>query len=322
MSIVASAIGIDAHQRQLHVSIGKSKAFQVPNQEGPVSEFVAALPAGSVAHVEASGGYERLVCRVLREAGLEARVHNPLKARRLFQAVGSSAKTDALDARGLSDRGPMLPVRPPKSAERQGLTDLSRAIDGIKSTASEFKKRCDMPEIDPHAREAYRRVVQALTEQLKGLRREFHELVTTSSSASLYELALTVPDIGAETARVCVSELPENWRTASLAQLSVYAGLAPIDDSSGKRVQPARLGRGNFRLKAIFYMPALLAVQRRQWAKDLYARLRAKGRAHQQAIIAVMRRLFLRVMAVLRRGSPWTEEAPDDLRNAVAAART
>ena len=48
-------------------------------------------------------------------------------------------------------------------------------------------------------------------------------------------------------------------------------------------------------------MPALSAVRHQAWAKALYARLRAKGRTHQQAIVAVMRKLLHGIWIVLQR---------------------
>ena len=83
-----------------------------------------------------------------------------------------------------------------------------------------------------------------------------------------------------------------------------------MDRSSGKHNPPARLGRGNTHLKAALYMPAVTALRREEWAKNLYARLRQKGRTHDQAIVPIMRRLLTRVVVVLKRGTPWEDEPP------------
>ena len=114
--------------------------------------------------------------------------------------------------------------------------------------------------------------------------------------------------MGPATARVLLCELPEDLPERTPAQICSYCALAPLDDSSGARRGPARLGQGNRRVKAALYMAAMCAVRTQRWAKELYARLRSKGRAHQQAICAVMRRLLLRAVAVLKRGSPWKDE--------------
>ncbi len=118
---------------------------------------------------------------------------------------------------------------------------------------------------------------------------------------------MSVPGVGPVTACAVVAELPDDLSGVSTAQAAAYAGLAPLDDSSGKRDGPKTVGRGNARLKAALYMPALGLVRRPGWARDLYTRLKDKGRRHQAAIVAVMRKLLTRVVAVLKRGTPWQE---------------
>ena len=54
-------------------------------------------------------------------------------------------------------------------------------------------------------------------------------------------------------------------------------------------------------------MPALACLAAQGWAGELYRRLSAKGRAHRQALVAVMRRRLVRIVAVLKRGTPWEE---------------
>ena len=310
MNIVTAEVGIDVHKAMHFVSIDRGKPFEVENSQEPLSLLVERLPRPCVVHVEASGGYERLLVRLLREAGIEIRVHNALKARRLSQAIGSAAKTDPVDSKALSATGNLLPSYTPRSPERQTLTDLSRALDSIRECISELKKRRDMPEIDSSAKSVYSGAIDALSAELKAGRKQFETQVESSPFAEVYKVAQSILGIGPETARVCVSELPENWKTASIASLSAYAGLAPIDDASGQRTGKSRIGNGNRRLKGAFYMPALYAVRHLSWATNLYAGLRAKGRTHLQAIVAVMRRLFVRVVAVMKRGTPWQGEPP------------
>lgn len=309
MSIVTSEVGIDVHKAKHFVSIDCGKPFEVENTQEALEQLVKELPHPCVVHVEASGGYERLLVRILREAGIDIRAHNALKAHRLSQAMGSAAKTDPVDSKALSARGKMLPICEPKTPERQALTDLSRALDSIRECIADLKKRRKMPEIDASAQAVYSDTIKALCAQLKAGRKQFEIQVKASSLAKLYEVANSLPGVGPETARTCLCELPENWKTASMEQLSAYAGLAPIDDASGQRTGKSHVGHGNKRLKGAFYMPALYAIKHLLWAQELYDGLRAKGRTHLQAIVAVMRRLFIRVVAVMKRGTPWVEEA-------------
>src|SRR5688572_29257430 len=102
MNILAPQVGIDVDKSSLVFSIESGKPFRIDNAEDAIRSCAGRLPAGSQIHLEASGGYERLVRRILEEAGFPVHVHNPLKTRRLAQARGTRAKTDPLDAQALA----------------------------------------------------------------------------------------------------------------------------------------------------------------------------------------------------------------------------
>lgn len=308
MNIVTPQTGIDVAKDELVVSIQESKPFAIPNDEKHCLELASRLPKEGVVHLEASGGYERLVRRVLTEAGIKVLVHNPLKPRRLAQALGVKAKTDPVDAKVLSRSGALLPEGSVKSIIRQQLADHSRAIDTLRTQVGKFKKQMGMPELDSEAQKIYAGVIQDLEQRIQEAVKSFQARVKVSPLFTEYKLIQSIPSLGQTTARICVCEFPEDFALRSPGEIASYAGLAPIDASSGKHVGRARLGHGNSRLKAAFYMPALCAIRSQKWARELYARLKAKGRAHQSAIVAVMRRLLVRVVAVLKRGSAWEAE--------------
>src|ERR1044072_5018467 len=301
MNIVASEVGIDVSKSDLFTSIDHVRPFVHANDEKGAKLIAGSLPPGSIVHIESRGGYERTVVRVLRESGFDVRVHNPLKARRLAEGVGSRAKTDPIDAKMLSYCGKLLACRKAKSAERQALTDFSRAIDNIKETIAQYKKRRKMPELDREAKDAYDCVIAALRAKAQKLEIQFVNRIAKSSCSKRYRLAQSIPCIGPVTARICVCELPEDALERSVRSAASYAGVAPIDDSSGKQ-KAAHIQRGNERLKKGLYMAGIAAISHEPWAKDLYARLIAKGRTHQQAMVAIMRRLLIRVVTVLKRG--------------------
>ena len=66
--------------------------------EALVARLVAGTPAIIV--VEATGGYERALVAACAAAGLPIAVVNPRQVRAFAQALGHTAKTDAIDADG------------------------------------------------------------------------------------------------------------------------------------------------------------------------------------------------------------------------------
>ena len=305
MNIVAPEVGIDVSKMDLVVSVDKGKPFKKPNSEAGAVELAQMLPPGSTVHLESTGGYERIAVKTLRDFGFEVRVHNPLRARRLAQGLGPKAKTDPIDARMLSATGSLLPTGKAKSEERRNLADFSRSIDAVKKTITSFKNRSNMPGLDPDAKRVYELVITALEKEVKGLESQFARRVKSSSYRLRYDLAKSVPHIGPVAARVCVCELPEDLPERSPARMSSYAGVAPINHSSGTYNPAPKIARGNKRLKKALYMAAISALRQEVWAKTLYHRLIAKGKTHDQAIVPIMRKLLVKVVCVLKRGTPW-----------------
>jgi transposase len=168
-----------------------------------------------------------------------------------------------------------------------------------------------VPGFNPAAIRSLQAVVETIDAEIRRLEKTFVRLVRKSSLGGRHELALSACGVGPALARIAVCELPENLKDWSVRQLSSYAGVAAIDGSSGKSSPPAYVPRhGNSHLKGGLYMPAVALIATQPWAKATYARLRGKGRTHQQAIVAVMHKLLIHLVAVLKRGSPWQAEPP------------
>jgi transposase len=101
----------------------------------------------------------------------------------------------------------------------------------------------------------------------------------------------SVPGIGERTALALIIRMPELGRI-DREEVAALAGLAPFDDDSGKH-------KGQRHIAAAFrWNKALVA---------LYARLTAKGKAHNAALIACARKLLIYANTVVQRGTPWTE---------------
>ena len=305
MNSITRCVGIDVSKDRLDVQIPGLKHFCVENSRQGIQKLCGMLPADFEVVLESSGGYERCAVSILRENGIAVRILNAYLARQAARGAGHKAKTDKLDAKFLSEGCDRVPSSGEKSSIKQALCDLSRHIQRMKRSAANSKKLRQAPSIDKHVQSSLAREIKFLDSEIKKMELEFVQLVGRSEYASAYRNILTVPNIGPVTARILITELPDDLDTFNGAQVSNYAGVAPLDNSSGRRIGHKNIAKGNVRLKAALYIPALGAIQSQQWAKQLHHRLKDKGKSHQTIMVAVMRRLLLRVVAVLRRKTPW-----------------
>lgn len=302
--------GIDVSKDWLDIALPNKKTFRTPNTKEGILEICSKIPQGATISMESSGAYERLAARMLKKAGFNVFIFNPHSTRQLNLARGKKAKTDSLDAQNLADAGKILPAPVVKTEDQMALASLSRHIQELKSNCSDMKRRLKAPDASEAVKSSLKKCILALTEEAKTLEEEFERQVKSSSLKRNYELLLSVPYVGKVTARLLVCEMTSDPAFLTRSKIAGYAGLAPMDFSSGRKEGLKRIRRGNQRLKAALYMPALQSIRRSAWAKDLYSRLRSRGRGHQCAIVAVMRKILTQAASVLRRGEPWTENPP------------
>jgi transposase len=309
-----TCVGIDASKDRLEILIDRpnNKRLCVSNDREGIVKLKKELGDGDyVIALEASGRYESLARHELTAAGYTVKLQNPRQVRRLAEGLGRQAKTDSLDAQFLASTAELCAPNEPRSKEREALSDLSRTIERLKLQRTGHMRRIQVPGFCPIAAKILRRLVASIERQIRNLEMEFLKMVKQSSLAQRYTTALSVPNVGPNLARTGICELPEKLHSWSIRQLSAYAGVAPIDESSGKKNPPPRVSRhSNVHLKAALYMPAMGAIQKQDWAARLYSRLRARGLTHQQAIVPVMHKILFHLVAVLKRGSAWEAEPP------------
>ena len=84
--------------------------------------------------------------------------------------------------------------------------------------------------------------------------------------------------------------------------VSKFFGVCPTDKQSGSSLK----GRGSISksgvsyVRSILYVAAHSAKRYNNACKDIYQRLRAKGKSHKVAIIAVVHKLVIQLVAVVK----------------------
>jgi transposase len=140
-------------------------------------------------------------------------------------------------------------------------------------------------------RELARRVAE-LTKQLAGLVRKLNPVL------------LELPGCGVITAARILAEVDDIGRFANEARLASYAGVAPLDASSGRQ-QRHRLNRsGNRRLNRALYTIALTQIRVHPPAREYMARRSREGKTTREAMRALKRHLIRTIYRLLTTGGP------------------
>jgi transposase len=182
-------------------------------------------------------------------------------------------------------------------------------LEQLEEDIARFKNRLEQTE-DPELRRIVNSDIKRLKERkVEQIRNLAKRLRAHDDLAKRLELVLSVPGIGERTALALLIRMPELGRI-SREEAAALAGLAPFDHDSGKYKGQRHIAGGRGRLRRSLFAAALPAAFR--WNKaliDLYARLIAKGKAHNAALIACARKLLIYANTVVQRGTPWAENA-------------
>jgi transposase len=311
MTQISRTAGIDTSKAKLDVAVqGRAEHWQVDNTAVGWRRLAAELTSAEVMRVgiEASGGYERGVVGYLRTKGFTVLVLQPIQVKAYARLHLRRAKNDKLDAALIAACA--ATIDRPRIEPDQHLAKLAQHltfVEQIEEDIARFKVRLEHVD-DPRLR----RMVVADIARLKARRsaellRIVTALRTHDDLARRLDLVLSVPGLGERTALALIIRMPELGRV-SREEAAALAGLAPFDDDSGKRKGERHIAGGRRRLRRSLFAAALPAAFR--WNKaliELYTRLTARGKAHNEALIACARKLLIYANTVVQRGTPWTE---------------
>ena len=310
MSESTSFVGIDVSKNVLDVhSLPAGEHWQVSNDEAGCAQLVERLkPLGETVLVvmEATNVFWRMAAAALAGAGLACAVVNPRQVRDFAKAMGTLAKTDAIDAQVLALFAQRVnpPVRALPDAQCQVAAEMLKRraqLMGMRvaeknrlATASAKKVRKDI--------EA---TIAFLEKRLGALDHEIDTwLQSTPIDQSRANLLQSFTGIGQNTARSLLITLPELGRLSG-KQISALAGLAPFAKDSGAKRGQRHIAGGRSIVRGALYMPALSAITYNPVIRAIYQRLVQAGKHHYVAITACMRKMLVILNAMLRSGKPW-----------------
>jgi transposase len=122
------------------------------------------------------------------------------------------------------------------------------------------------------------------------------------------KLLKSVKGIGDKTAWRILAEIHiEDGKSLNVKAQIAHAGLAPKERKSGSSVNgKTRICKtGNANLRSALYMPAMSAIQKNPLLKEFYQRLINKGKLKMVALVAVMRKLLVYAIGILRNDVPF-----------------
>ena len=304
-------VGIDVSSQRLDVdTVPVSQPFSKPNTEDGIAALVARLKAlkPQLVLLEATGGYEIAVAYALYEAGLPLVIANPKAVRHFAKALGRLAKTDKLDALVLAlyaqkVQPPVQPLRDQQQLELANLMTRRRQLQGMIVMEENRRRTCT-----PRVRANIDLSVDHLRRLLKDLDRDIHNAIRrTPLWHEKAEILQSVTGIGPIVSASLIAVMPE-LGTLPRTKASALAGLAPMNQDSGKHRGKRMIKGGRPAVRQALYMAALVASRHNPVIKEFYQRLRLAGKPAKVALTACMRKLLVILNAMLKNRTYWNPQ--------------
>ena len=302
-------IGIDVSKENLDVYILEhDKHFQFSQTEKGLSELVETIKPFNTALVvlEATGGFENNAASILASSNIPVAVVNPRQVRDFAKATGTLAKTDCLDAKIIAMFGKAIKpnVSPLPDETLKQINLLVRRRSQLVSILGQEKNRLSLAR--GFMAKSIKKHVIWLKKELNELDKNINDFIKSSPIyKEKVQILKSTPGCGPILASSLIAFMPELGKL-NRKKIALLAGLAPLNNDSGKFKGKRRIRGGRENIRSVLYMPTMTAIRFNPAIKEFYERLLSKGKPKKVAITACMRKLLVTLNAMCRTNAEWS----------------
>ncbi|MFV1478643.1 IS110 family transposase [Serratia marcescens] len=310
-------IGIDIAKNKFDVALLRdekyfSKVFS--NTLTGFNEFLTWLDKHTTynlhACLEATGDYGTALATFLFEENIKVSVINPAQIKGFAKSELTRTKNDKTDAKIIARfcRAITPPAWQPLPEPVRQLQSLSRRLDALNEMLRMELNRFEGANVV--TRDSLDKTIAFLKEEIRFVRKKISVHIDENPTLrEKKELLKTIPGIGDATITQILSFIVgRDFKKAK--EVAAYLGLNPQQHESGHSVKgKTRLSKtGDSRLRAAFYMPAIVSMRYNPVIQQFSQRLIAAGKPKMLVVGAVMRKLVHIVYGVLKSGQVFRAE--------------
>lgn len=209
----------------------------------------------------------------------------------------------------------------PAALRRAGRSRLTawlrnRKVRGAEALAAAAVEAAERQHTTVPGEKIAAQVINTLAKEVMGLNEQIAEIDKLIAARfrdhELAEVIASMPGIGPLLgAEFLAATAGDMSRFGSADRLASLAGVAPVPRDSGQISgnlhRPRRYHRG---LQRVFYTSALISIRSCEESRRFYARKRAEGKRHTQAVLALARRRVNVLWALIRDGRCYQGRLP------------
>lgn len=310
-------IGVDVSKDKLDYAEQNSKGIkQIHNQEKSIRKWLSKLPAHEVCLVlEPTGTYHDKLIHIADEMGIAFALVSTHISYHHAKSEGHIHLNDqqaALSLLSYAQKNQIAPAKMPtqKKQQRKELTSSLKALNKqLNMLSNQIHAKEQLYRPNPVALDSLSITLKTVKQQIQRLENELCEL-EDEQEAHQSQLMQSVVGIGPKSAQQIICYMGDFSDFNYAKQVLRFAGVVPRGHISGTSVRaPERISKqGPKSLRATLYMAARSARKHNHACKELYERLRRKGKPHKKAMIAVVAKLLRQVFAVVKSQTPFEND--------------
>ena len=312
-------IGIDVSKKTLDIAYQKNNHWidnQINNTIKAIEEYLKNFNSNQVVFIlEPTGTYSDKLVNTLQKSNFPMKLVNPQKSSAFMKVLGIVNKDDKQAARALATMGTSIkmPLYKPPHENIRKRKKFQMAINAFEKQERQLKNQIHSLEqctdIQEIILESFQNMLETTQENLQKLQNELSKL-TDIKFDKFKKLACSLVGIGDKSAHLLYTytngfELFDNSK-----QLVKFVGTVPSSHTSGSSVN--RKGHitkaGPASVRWVLYNATKSAVQYNEDCKELFNRLRAKGKPIKVARVAVINKLLRQTFAVVKSGIPFERD--------------
>ena len=321
-------IGVDVSKSTLDYVLAAEHASWSELQQAPVKQIknevdsiefllssLEVSPANCLFVLEPTGSYSDKLLEVLSENAYPIVLVNPSQSHHFAEFLGLKNKNDHQAARSLAYMAisTELPLYVAPSKALKERKKLLSALNALQKDQQAMANRIHAQGQHRHPNqsvlESFQAILKSLDQQIAKLEEQLEQIDDPEFEKNK-KLAMSVVGIGPVCAKwiLLVTENLKNFHHRG--QVLKFCGLAPGKHQSGSSIHINRgvSKQSTAKLRAVLFMGARSAIRYNKACKELYERLRAKGKSHYKAMAAVMAKLLKQVFAVVKSRTPFDND--------------
>lgn len=310
-------VGIDVSKDTMDVyynnSLGEHHLKVLNNLQG-FKQLIQVIGKEHHYVMETTGPYYLKLAFYLKRLGCKVSVENSLIIKRFIQMNGERNKNDKKDARWIFRYGQLQNPKEweiPSEVYMESI-QIQNAIALLTKqrtmTGNLLHSMEQMPVPEKTSMKVLVKHLAVIDKELNKLEEDLLSKIQTWVPDQLENL-LSIPGLGKRTASQLIIFTDGFSKVDNYRQLISMAGLSPKEFSSGtsvkKRIRICKMGGSG--LRNLLYMCSMSAIKKNKACRELYERIKAKGKNGKLALIAVCNKLLKQAFAIAKSGMSYKE---------------